>query len=118
MAELIESPLRVAAAGEPPKTIEEFVGRASNGEERASVACMRSPEGWAEPGQRPEFDEYTIVLDGAVRVETESGAFEVTAGQGVRVRAGEWVRYSTPEGAEYVAVCLPAFSPEALNRDA
>jgi mannose-6-phosphate isomerase-like protein (cupin superfamily) len=118
MAELIESPVRVEAAGQPPKTIEEFTGRASTGEERASVARMRSPRGWAEPGQRPEFDEYTIVLEGAVRVETASGTLELAAGQAVLVRAGEWVRYSTPEGAEYVSVCLPAFSPDTVHRDA
>jgi mannose-6-phosphate isomerase-like protein (cupin superfamily) len=116
MAELIESPVRVEAAGQPPKIIEEFTG-ASTGEERASVARMRSPWGWAEPGQRPEFDEYTVVLDGAVRVETDSGTLEVAAGQAVLVRAGEWVRYSTPEGAEYVSVCLPAFSPDTVHRD-
>jgi mannose-6-phosphate isomerase-like protein (cupin superfamily) len=118
MAELIESPVRVEAAGRPPKTIEEFTGRASTGETRASIARMRSPAGWAEPGQRPEFDEYTVVLDGAVHVETDSGSVEVGAGQAVLVRAGEWVRYSTPEGAEYASVCLPAFSPDAVHRDA
>jgi quercetin dioxygenase-like cupin family protein len=115
--ELIESPVRVEAAGEPPKRIEEFAGRASNGEERVSVARMRSPAGWREPGQRPEFDEYTVVLAGALRVETEDRALEVPAGQAVLVQAGEWVRYSTPEGAEYVAVCLPAFSPGTVHRD-
>jgi quercetin dioxygenase-like cupin family protein len=117
MPELIESPVRVEAAGEPPKRIEEFAGRASNGEERVSVARMRSPAGWREPGQRPEFDEYTVVLAGALRVETEDRALEVPAGQAVLVQAGEWVRYSTPEGAEYVAVCLPAFSPGTVHRD-
>jgi mannose-6-phosphate isomerase-like protein (cupin superfamily) len=117
MPELIESPVRVEAAGEPPKLIEEFAGRASNGEERLSVARMRSPAGWEEPGQRPEFDEYTLVLAGALQVESEGGTLEVLAGQGVRVPAGEWVRYSTPGGAEYVAVCLPAFSPETVHRD-
>jgi uncharacterized cupin superfamily protein len=118
MPELIKSPVRVEAAGEPPKTIEEFAGRASNGEERVSLARMRSPAGWREPGQRPEFDEYTVVLDGLVVVESEGGAeLEVPAGEGVLVRAGEWVRYSTPQGAEYVAVCLPAFSPEIVHRD-
>ena len=117
MAELIESPVRVEAAGDPPKVIEEFAGRASGGEQRASIARMRSPAGWSEPGQRPEFDEYTVVLSGSLRVDGESGALEVDAGQGVLVRAGEWVRYSTPAGAEYVAVCLPAFSPETVHRD-
>ena len=117
MPELIESPVRVEAAGEPPKTIEEFAGRARNGEERVSVARMRSPAGWSEPGQRPEFDEYTVVLAGSIRVEGEDGALEVNAGQAVLVRGGEWVRYSTPEGAEYIAVCLPAFAPDTVHRD-
>jgi quercetin dioxygenase-like cupin family protein len=117
MPELIESPVRVEAAGKPPKLIDEFAGRASNGEERVSVARMRSPAGWREPGQRPDFDEYTVVLHGALRVETEGGELEVPAGRGILVRAGEWVRYSTPGGAEYVAVCLPAFSLETVHRD-
>ena len=117
MPEPIEQPVRVEAAGEPPKLIDEFAGRASTGEERVSVARMRSPAGWSEPGQRPEFDEYTIVLAGALRVESEDGTLEVAAGQGILTRAGEWVRYSTPEGAEYVAVCLPAFSPDTVHRD-
>ena len=117
MPELIEDPVRVEAAGEPPKLIDEFAGRASNGEERVSIARMRSPAGWSEPGQRPEFDEYTVVLAGALRVETEDGALEVPAGKAVLTRAGEWVRYSTPEGAEYVAVCLPAFTPDTVHRD-
>jgi len=116
--ELIETPVRVEAAGDPPKVIEEFAGRASGGDERVSVARMRSPAGWSEPGQRPEFDEYTVVLNGLVRVEGEDGTLEVRAGQAVLVRGGEWVRYSTPAGAEYVAVCLPAFSPETVHRDA
>jgi mannose-6-phosphate isomerase-like protein (cupin superfamily) len=118
MAELIESPVRVEAAGQPPKTIEEFTGRASTGETRASIARMCSPAGWAEPGQRPEFDEYTVVLGGSVQVETDSGTLEVRAGQAVLVRAGEWVRYSTPQGAEYASICLPAFSPGKVHRDA
>jgi mannose-6-phosphate isomerase-like protein (cupin superfamily) len=119
MPELIESPVRVEAAGEPPKVIEEFAGRASNSEERVSVARMRSPAGWSEPGQRPEFDEYTVVLSGALRVEGENGSLDVLAGQGVLLRAGEWVRYSTPGGdTEYIAVCLPAFSPDTVHRDA
>jgi quercetin dioxygenase-like cupin family protein len=117
MPQLIETPARVEAAGEPPKLIDEFAGRASNGEERISVARMRSPAGWREPGQRPEFDEYTVVFDGLLTVESEGGALDVSAGQGVLVRAGEWVRYSTPEGAEYVSVCLPAFSPQTVHRD-
>jgi mannose-6-phosphate isomerase-like protein (cupin superfamily) len=118
MPELIESPVRVEAAGDPPKLIDEFAGRASNSEERVSVARMHSPAGWTEPGQRPEFDEYTVVLSGTLRVEGEHGPLDVSAGQGVLTRAGEWVRYSTPEGAEYIAVCLPAFSPETVHRDA
>jgi mannose-6-phosphate isomerase-like protein (cupin superfamily) len=118
MAELIESPVRVEAAGQPPKTIKEFTGRASTGEERARIARMRSPRGWTEPGQRAEFDEYTVVLDGEERVETASGSLEVAAGRAVLVRAGKWVRYSTPGGAEYLSVCLPAFSPEVVHRDA
>jgi len=117
--ELIETPTRVEAAGTPPKVIEEFVGRVNSGEDRLSMARMRSPEGWREPGQRPEFDEYTLVLDGCLHVEHEAGQMRVRAGSAVLVRGGEWVRYSTPEpgGAEYVAVCLPAFSPETVHRD-
>ena len=120
MPELIQSPSRVQAAGTKPKLIDEYVGRVNTGEGRVSVAHMRSPEGWLEPGQRPEFDEYTIVLDGCVYVEHESGSLQVRAGQGVLVRGGEWVRYSTPDagGASYVAVCLPAFSPDTVHRDA
>ena len=117
MPQLIESPARVEAAGTQPKLIDEFVGRVNNGEDRVSVARMRSPAGWEEPGQRPEFDEYTVVLDGALHVEHSDGTLEVSAGQAVLARAGEWVRYSTPAGAEYVAVCLPAFSPATVNRD-
>ncbi len=119
MPVLIESPSRVEAAGTKPKVIDEFVGRVNTGEERLSVARMQSPEGWLEPGQRPEFDEYTVVVDGCLRIEHEDGALDVRAGQAVLVRAGEWVRYSTPEpgGAHYVAVCLPAFSPDTVHRD-
>jgi mannose-6-phosphate isomerase-like protein (cupin superfamily) len=117
MPELIDAPVRVEAVGEPPKLIDEFAGRASGGEQRLSIARMRSPAGWSEPGQRPEFDEYTVVLAGSLSVESESGSLDVGAGQGVLVRAGEWVRYSTPDGAEYVAICLPAFSPETVHRD-
>ena len=117
MPELIENPSKVEAAGIKPKLIEEYVGRVNTGEERASVARMRSPAGWVEPGQRPDFDEYTIVLEGFLRVEHEDGSLDVQAGQAVLTRGGEWVRYSTPEGASYVAVCLPAFSPETVHRD-
>jgi quercetin dioxygenase-like cupin family protein len=118
MPELIDSPSRVEAVGTQPKLIDEFVGRVNTGDERLSVARMRSPAGWEEPGQRPEFDEYTVVLAGALRVEHDGGTLEVRAGQAVLAKAGEWVRYSTPEGAEYVAVCLPAFSPATVHRDA
>jgi mannose-6-phosphate isomerase-like protein (cupin superfamily) len=119
MPELIDGPSTIEAAGTKPKRIEEFVGRVSTGEERVSVARMRSPQGWLEPGQRPEFDEYTVVLAGCLRVEHDGGALDVRAGQAVLVRGGEWVRYSTPEdgGAEYVAVCLPAFGPDTVHRD-
>jgi quercetin dioxygenase-like cupin family protein len=117
MPELIESPSRVEAAGTKPKLIDEYAGRVNNGETRLSVAHMRSPAGWVEPGQRPEFDEYTLVIGGALRVEHEGGSLEVRPGQAVLARAGEWVRYSTPDGAEYVAVCLPAFSPDTVHRD-
>jgi mannose-6-phosphate isomerase-like protein (cupin superfamily) len=119
MPELIAAPSKVEAAGTKPKLIEEFVGRVNTGEERVSVARMTSPPGWVEPGQRPEFDEWTLVLDGCLRVEHEGGALDVRGGQAVLVRAGEWVRYSSPEpsGASYVAVCLPAFAPETVHRD-
>jgi mannose-6-phosphate isomerase-like protein (cupin superfamily) len=117
MPELIESPSRVEAAGTKPKLIDEYAGRVNNGETRLSVAHMRSPAGWVEPGQRPDFDEYTLVIGGALTVEHEGGSLEVRAGQAVLARAGEWVRYSTPGGAEYIAVCLPAFSPDSVHRD-
>jgi mannose-6-phosphate isomerase-like protein (cupin superfamily) len=119
MPELISQSRRVPAAGEPPKLIDEFVGRASTGEEGLSIARMRSPSGWAEPGQRPEFEEFTVVLRGTVVVEFEGGRMTVEAGQAVHARPGEWVRYSTPgeDGAEYVAICLPAFAPGIVHRD-
>jgi mannose-6-phosphate isomerase-like protein (cupin superfamily) len=119
MPEFIENPSRVEAAGTKPKLIDEFVGRVNTAEERLSVARMTSPEGWVEPGQRPDFDEWTLVLDGTLSVEHEAGAFDVRAGQAILVRGGEWVRYSTPYagGAEYIAVCLPAFSPDTVHRD-
>ena len=119
MPVLIPAPTRVEAAGNKPKLIDEYVGRVNTGEAAVSVAHMRSPSGWAEPGQTPEFDEYTLVLRGSLRVEHRGGSLDVRAGQAVLVRRGEWVRYSTPggEGAEYVAVCLPAFSPETVHRD-
>lgn len=120
MPELISAPTRVTAAGNKPKIIEEFVGRANNGESRLSVAQMRSPGGWIEPGQTPEFDEFTLVLKGVLRVTHKGGVLDVAAGQAVVTRAGEWVQYSTPgsDGAEYIAVCLPAFSPQTVHRDA
>ena len=117
MPELIGQPSRVEAAGTKPKLIDEHVGRVNTGEERLSIAHMRSPAGWVEPGQRPDFDEYTLVLSGTLHVEHEGGTLEVAAGQAVLARSGEWIRYSTPEGAEYVAVCLPAFSPDTVHRD-
>ena len=119
MPELIQAPTVVEAAGNKPKIIEEYVGRVNTGSGDVSVARMRSPGGWVEPGQRPEFDEYTVVLRGLLRVKTESETLDVRAGQAVVTRRGEWVQYSTPEegGAEYVAVCLPAFSPETVHRD-
>ncbi len=119
MPKLIDSPTRVEAAGRPPKRIDEYVGRVNSEDDHVSVAHMRSPSGWIEPGQRPEFEEITLVLKGTLKVEHEEGVLEVRAGQAVVVRPGEWVRYSTPgsEGAEYVAVCLPAFSLEAAHRD-
>lgn len=120
MPTLIPSPTRVQAAGTKPKLIDEYVGRVNTSTAQVSVAHMRSPDGWEEPGQRPEFDEFTIVLRGLLRVEYEGGLLEVRAGQGVIVRAGEWVRYSTPEagGAEYFAICLPAFDTATVHRDA
>jgi quercetin dioxygenase-like cupin family protein len=118
MPKLIDKPTRVEAVGTPPKLIDEYVGRVNTGDARLSVAHMRSPPGWAEPGQAPEFDEYTIVLAGTLRVEHRGGVLDVRAGQAVHTSAGEWVRYGTPDGAEYIAVCLPAFSPDTVHRDA
>lgn len=119
MAKLIESPRVIEAAGNKPKLIEEFIGRVSTGSASASVARMTSPSGWVEPGQTPEFDEYTLVLKGALVVQTRAERLTVKAGQAVWAAAGEWVRYSTPgpEGAEYVAICVPAFSPDTVHRD-
>ena len=117
---LIEKPTRIEAAGNKPKLIDEFIGRVNSGTDGLSVARMRSPGGWVEPGQTPEFDEYTVVLAGCLQVEFQGGTIEVAAGQAVITRAGEWIRYSTPhpEGAEYIAICLPAFSPHTVHRDA
>lgn len=119
MPTLIPSPTRVAAAGNKPKIIEEFIGRVNSKTESVSIAHMRSPQGWVEPGQSPEFDEYTIVLAGMLRVEHRGGTIDVRSGQAIVAQKGEWVRYSTPEpeGAEYIAVCLPAFSPATVHRD-
>lgn len=119
MPELIEGPTRVEAAGNEPKQIDEFIGRVNSREAAVSIARMRSPGGWIEPGQTPEFDEYTVVMAGLLRVEHRDGTLDVHAGQAVVVRRGEWVRYSTPgpEGAEYVAVCLPAFTLGGARRD-
>jgi mannose-6-phosphate isomerase-like protein (cupin superfamily) len=120
MPKLIPAPSRIAAAGTKGKIIEEFVGRVNSGDDRVSIARMRSPGGWVEPGQTPEFDEYTVVLRGQLRVTHRGGAIDVDAGQGIIARAGEWIQYSTPgtEGAEYIAVCLPAFSLQSVHRDA
>lgn len=119
MPRLIESPTIITAAGNKPKRIEEYAGRMNSGHAGVSVARMISPGGWLEPGQRPEFEEITLVLRGMLRVESEGGTLDVTAGQAVVTSPGEWVRYSTPEpdGAEYVAICLPAFSPDTVHRD-
>jgi quercetin dioxygenase-like cupin family protein len=119
MARVIFSPTVVPAAGEPPKIIEEFVGRVNSQTPAVSIARMTSPRGWREPGQTPEFDEYTVVLRGELQVEIRDAAYKVAAGQAIIVSAGEWVRYSTPwpAGAEYIAVCLPAFAPATVHRD-
>jgi len=120
MPRLIAAPTRVPAAGTPPKLIDEYVGHANTGTAGLSIAHMRSPSGWVEPAQTPQFDEYTVVLRGSLRVEHDGGALDVAAGQAVLVRAGERVRYATPgpEGAEYVAVCVPAFTPGTSGREA
>ena len=119
MPMLIRKPLKIEAAGNKPKVIEEYIGRVNTGHPELSVAHMKSPAGWLEPGQTPEFDEYTVVLAGMLRVSHQGGFLDVHAGQAVVTRRGEWVQYSTPEseGAEYIAVCLPAFSPETVHRD-
>lgn len=119
MAKLIERPTRVEAAGNKPKLIDEFIGLVNSGTAEISLARMQSPSGWVEPGQTPEFDEYTLVLHGVLQVETKEKTIQVQAGQAVLAARGEWVRYSTPgpEGAEYLAVCLPAFSPRTVHRD-
>jgi mannose-6-phosphate isomerase-like protein (cupin superfamily) len=120
MPTLIPAPTRVTAAGNKPKLIDEYVGRVNTKHAELSVAHMRSPGGWLEPGQTPEFREITVVLKGVLRVEHKGGHLDVRAGQAVLTEPGEWVRYSTPEadGAEYIAICLPAFSPDTVHRDA
>ena len=120
MPTFIQQPSIVQAAGNKPKIIEEYIGRVNSKTDSVSVARMKSPSGWIEPGQTPEFDEYTVVLHGTLRVTTHSGAQDVHAGQAVITHAGEWVQYSTPgaDGAEYVAICLPAFSMDSVHRDA
>ena len=120
MPQLVPAPVRITAAGNKPKLIDEYVGRVNTKSTNTSVAHMRSPGGWVEPGQRPDFEEVTVVLKGCLRVEHEGGVLDVQAGQAVITRPGEWIRYSTPgaDGAEYIAVCLPAFSPDTVHRDA
>ena len=115
MPVFIDKPTRIPVPG--GKSVEEYIGRVNTKEGMVSIAHMRSPAGWSEPGQTPEFDEFTVVLAGALRVEHHNGVMEVGAGQAVVARRGEWVRYSTPQGAEYVAICLPAFAPETVHRD-
>jgi mannose-6-phosphate isomerase-like protein (cupin superfamily) len=119
MDRFIESPTQIIAAGNKPKAIEEFIGRINSGTEAVSIAHMHSPAGWTEPGQTPAFDEYTVVLRGVLHVDTPEAEFDVRAGQALISPAGQWVRYSTPspEGADYIAVCVPAFSPETVHRD-
>ena len=115
----IEKPSIIEAAGNKPKKIEEFVGRVNSDDSNISIARMTSPDGWVEPGQRPEFKELTVVLEGTLVVEYEGGTLKINSGQAVITQPGEWVRYSTPDegGAKYIAVCLPAFSPDTVNRD-
>lgn len=117
MPTLIDNPTRIEAAGNKPKIIDEHIGRVNSGTGAVSVAHMTSPAGWVEPGQTPEFDEYTLVLSGTLRVSSRSGDLDVRAGQAVIAHAGEWIRYSTPEGADYISVCIPAFSPASVHRD-
>ena len=118
MPTLIEQPTRIQAAGNMPKLIDEYIGRVNNKESRVSIAYMRSPAGWQEPGQAPEFEEYTIVLRGRLHVRFKGGEFDVASGQAVIAHPGEWVEYSTPsEATEYIAICLPAFSPDTVHRD-
>ena len=119
MVVFVQKPTIIEAAGQPPKTIEEYIGRVNSGTAAVSIARMKSPAGWLEPGQTPEFDEYTVVLRGCLHVKLKDAACDVAAGQAIIVKAGEWVQYSSPspEGAEYIAVCIPAFSPESVHRE-
>lgn len=119
MAKLIQGPTKIEAAGQPPKSIEEFIGRVNSQTEALSIARMKSPSGWNEPAQTPEFDEFTVVLRGSLHVKLKDRELDVAAGQALIIQGGEWVQYSTPgpEGAEYIAVCLPAFSPATVHRD-
>lgn len=119
MPTVVPNPTRIQSAGNKPKVIDEYIGRVNSSEARLSIAHMHSPSGWQEPGQTPDFDEFTLVLKGVLHVEYRGGQLDVSEGQAVIAHAGEWVRYSTPaaEGAEYVAICLPAFSPESVHRD-
>ena len=119
MPRFIPRPTQIEAAGQPPKIIREYIGRVNSQTSAASVAHMRSPSGWSEPKQTPQFDEYTVVLSGMLRVEHAGGSMDVAAGQAVIAEKGEWVRYSSPgpDGAEYIAVCLPAFSPDTVHRE-
>ena len=119
MPTMIKSPSIIKAVGNKPKIIEEFIGRVNSKTKELSIARMKSPEGWIEPGQKPDFDEFTIVLKGSLKVETKNDSFEVKAGEAIITHKGEWIKYSTPlpEGAEYIAVCLPAFSPNIVHKD-
>ncbi len=119
MPQLVTAPSVIEAAGNKPKIIEEFIGRVNSGTTELSIARMTSPQGWTEPGQKPEFDEYTLVLEGTLRIKFKDGQIDVQAGQAVIVSAGEWIQYGSPNpgGATYVAVCLPAFSPQTVHRD-
>jgi mannose-6-phosphate isomerase-like protein (cupin superfamily) len=119
MATFIQKPTIIEAAGQPPKSIEEFIGQVNSDTAAVSIARMKSPSGWLEPGQTPEFDEYTVVLQGCLHVKLKDADFDVAAGEAIIVKAGEWVQYSSPDpaGAEYIAVCIPAFSPQTVHRD-
>jgi quercetin dioxygenase-like cupin family protein len=118
MPTFIDKASRIEAEGNMPKIIEEYIGRMNTGNQALSIAHMKSPAGWEEPGQKPEFDEYTVVLRGSLQVTTKKESYEVCAGQAIIAHSGEWIRYSTPSGgAEYIAVCVPAFSPDTVNRD-